>query len=143
MRGWWRWALVGPDGVAPSRMVSVFASVNLSLHHKVQSFSSGTGSPGWSRRKGRKTAVCVCVCVYLLDFNGAREDNRGRYTDSPAGRHPLLTNQQATSISPPFYVGCPSCRNPPNLSWLGTGTKYAGLHTPWLVLKCLDAAEHL
>jgi len=30
-------------------MVSVFASVNLPLHHKVQKFSSGTGSPGWSR----------------------------------------------------------------------------------------------
>jgi len=31
--------------------------------------------------------------------------------------------------SPQFYAGCPSCRNPPNLSWLGTGTKYAALHT--------------
>jgi len=43
---WWRWALVSPDGVAPRRMVNVFASVNLPLHHKVQNFSSGTGSPG-------------------------------------------------------------------------------------------------
>jgi len=34
--------------------------------------------------------------------------------------------------SPHFYAGCPSCHNPPNLSWLGTGTKYAGLHTQWL-----------
>jgi len=50
--GWWRWALLSPDGVAPSRMVDVSASVNLSLHHKVQKFSSGTGSPGWSRKKG-------------------------------------------------------------------------------------------
>jgi len=39
------WALVIPDGVAPSRMVGVSASVNLPLHHKVQKFSSGTGSP--------------------------------------------------------------------------------------------------
>jgi len=31
-----------------------------------------------------------------------------------------------------FYAGCPSLHNPPNLSWLGTGTKYAGLHTRWL-----------
>jgi len=36
--GWWRWALVSPDGVAPSQMVSVFAFVDLSLHHKVQKF---------------------------------------------------------------------------------------------------------
>ena len=60
--GWWRWALVSPDGVAPSRMVSVSASVNLPLHHKVQKFSSGTGSPGWSRKKGRKTVVVWWWC---------------------------------------------------------------------------------
>ena len=59
MGGWWRWALVTVDGVVPSRMVSVSASVNLPLHHDVQKFSSGTGSPGWSRQKGRKTAVVV------------------------------------------------------------------------------------
>jgi len=57
MGGWWRWALVSLDGVVPSRMVSVSASVNLPLHHKVQKFSSGTGSPGWSRKKGRKMVV--------------------------------------------------------------------------------------
>ena len=51
------WALISPDGVAPRRMVSVSASVNLPLHHKVQKFSSGTGLPGWSRKKGRKTVV--------------------------------------------------------------------------------------
>jgi len=39
------WLLVSPDGVAPSWMVGVSASVNLPLHHKVQQFSSGTGSP--------------------------------------------------------------------------------------------------
>jgi len=59
MGGWWRWALVSLDGVAASRMVSVSASVNLPLHHKVQKFSSGTGSPGWSRTKGRETVVVV------------------------------------------------------------------------------------
>jgi len=31
--------------------------------------------------------------------------------------------------SPQLYVGCPSCHNSPNLSWLGTCTKYAGLRT--------------
>ena len=49
--------LLSPDGVTPSRMISVPASVNLPLHHKVQKFSSGTGSPGWSRKKGHKTVV--------------------------------------------------------------------------------------
>jgi len=36
MRRWRRLALVSPNGVAPSWMVGVSASVNLPLHHKVQ-----------------------------------------------------------------------------------------------------------
>jgi len=40
-------------------MVSVSASVNLPLHHKVQKFSSGTGSPRWSQKNGRRTVVVV------------------------------------------------------------------------------------
>ena len=68
-----------------------------------------------------------------------REDNRGRHTDNPAGRHSIWTNQWSTSIIPHFYCRCPSCRNPPNLSWLGKGTKYAGLHTQWLNPKPIDA----
>jgi len=46
------------DGVVPSRMVGVFASVNLPLHHKVQKCSSGTGSPGWSRKRAIKRLWC-------------------------------------------------------------------------------------
>ena len=61
MGGWWMWALVSLDGVAPSWMVSMSASVNLPLYHKVQKVSSGTGLPGWSRKKGRKMVVVVVV----------------------------------------------------------------------------------
>jgi len=65
-----RWALISPDGVAPSWMVGVSASVNLPLHHnKVLKFSSGTGSPGWSWEKGGKMVLCVTnVQVYLLTY---------------------------------------------------------------------------
>jgi len=42
--GWWRWALLSPDGVVPSWLVGMSASVNRPLHNKVQKFSSGTGS---------------------------------------------------------------------------------------------------
>jgi len=49
--------MVSPDGVAPSWMISVSDSVNPPLHHKVQKFSSDIGSPGWSRKKGRKMVV--------------------------------------------------------------------------------------
>ena len=50
----------------PSRMVSVSASVDLPLHHKVQKFSSGTGSPGWSQRKGHKMVVWGTVLVLIF-----------------------------------------------------------------------------
>jgi len=65
-----RWALVSPDGVAPSRLVGVSASVNLPLHHKVQKFSSGTCSPGWSHKKGRK--MVVVVQLWIMDFHGPK-----------------------------------------------------------------------
>jgi len=66
MGGWRRWALVSPDGVAPNRMVGVSASVNLALHHKVQKFSSGTGSPRRSWKKDRKTVVVVVSGVKVI-----------------------------------------------------------------------------
>ena len=76
MGGWWRWALVSLDGVAPSRMVSVSASVNLPLHHKVQKFSFGTGSPGWSRKQGRKTVVAVVVvCLFYYVYRCGHRGN--------------------------------------------------------------------
>ena len=44
-------------------MVGVSASVNLPLHHKVQKFSSGTGSPGWSRKRAVKWLWCGVVLI--------------------------------------------------------------------------------
>jgi len=65
------WLPGTPDEVAPSRMAGVSASVNLPLHHRVQKFSSGTGSPGWSRKNGRKTVV-VMVVVNVLPVTKPR-----------------------------------------------------------------------
>ena len=81
--GWWRWALVSPDGVAPSQMVSVSASVNLPLHHKVQQFSSGTGSPGLSQKKGRKTVVCVCVCLFITTLVSESKGSKAHSARNP------------------------------------------------------------
>jgi len=50
--------VVSPDGIALSQMVSMSASVNLPLHHKVQKFSSGTCSPRWSQKRGHKWLWC-------------------------------------------------------------------------------------
>ena len=58
--------------------------------------------------------------------------------DAPTIRmdcHPNQTNWCPNLCHPHhFYTKCPSWHNPPNLSWLGTGIKYAGLHTRWLGL---------
>ena len=52
--------MVSPDGVAPRQMVGVSASINHPLHHKVQKFSSGTGTPGGPGKRATKQ-VCVCT----------------------------------------------------------------------------------
>ena len=72
----------------------------------------------------------------LLDFMVLGRITRGRHTDSLGWRHSIRTNQQSTSINPllHFYAGCPSCRNPTNLSSLGTGTGicWIAYTLPWL-----------
>jgi len=50
-------------------MVGVSASVNLPLHHKVQKFSSGTGSPVWSWKRAIKQLWCG-EHLYLLGMLG-------------------------------------------------------------------------
>jgi len=37
----------------------------LLIFHKVQKFSSGTGSPGWSWKKGRKVVVVLMVTINI------------------------------------------------------------------------------
>jgi len=69
--------------------------------------------------------------IFFWTFMMQGKINRGRHTDHPAGRHSIRTNQRLTSVIPPFLHWIPSCRNPPTLSWLETGTKHARLHTQW------------
>jgi len=62
--GWWRWALVSLDGVAPNQMVSVSASVNLPLHESRSSLLAPAhlGGPG-------KRAVKPLWCKYNENGN--------------------------------------------------------------------------
>jgi len=53
------------------------------------------GLPGWT---GTRT------CHLFLGFYSAREDNRGRHTDNPAGCHPIRPNQRPTSIFPSIFT---------------------------------------
>ena len=90
MGGWWRWVLVSPDGVAPSRMVGVSASVNLPLHHKVRSSLLAPADPGGAGKRAPKrlwwwwrqwtvensvfgtVSLVFCLCMKYL---------RNRWTD--------------------------------------------------------------
>jgi len=57
-----------------------------------------------------------------LDFMVLGRITRGRHSDNPGGRHSIQTNQQCTSINPPFLCWMPFLPQPSNSSWLGTGT---------------------
>jgi len=56
--GCWKWALVGLDGVASSRMVVVSASVNLPLHHKSRSSLLALARPGGPGKRAVKRLWC-------------------------------------------------------------------------------------
>jgi len=76
------------------------------------------GLPGWVG--GRRSL--------LLEFV-----MQGKITeaDTPTirlGATPSGLITEPPPSSPHFYTGYPSCCNPPTLSWLGTGIKYAGVH---------------
>jgi len=73
--------------------------------------------------------------VWVSDRRKLRLDFKlqGKITDTPTiwiGATPsrLISNPLNHS---PFLCQMPSCHNPPSLSWLGTSTKYAVLHTQW------------
>jgi len=61
---------------------------------------------------------------------------QGRITEADTPTIPMGSTPTGLMCDPPpssthFYVGCPSCHNPPTFSWLGRGIKYTGLHTQW------------
>ena len=61
----------------------------------------------------------------------AREDNRGRRADNPAGYHPIWTNQRPTSIFPPIFI-------PDTLS-AATLPIYTGLGQAPNMLACIPS----
>jgi len=68
----------------------------------------------------------------LLDFMVQGEISAADTPTVQLGATPSGLISDPPPSSRHFYVGCPSCHNPPTLSRLWTGTKYAGLHTQWL-----------
>jgi len=108
MGGWWRWALISPDEVAPSQMVGLSASVSLLLHHKVQQFYSGTGSPGWSKKNGHKwlwcgvvwKPKCLTVKTGTVSFCTDRTEKKGNLLYSVYKKEPGNNSVLCTSCLP-------------------------------------------
>ena len=89
----------------------------------------------YCRKRWRKSELFLTIdawiihlCTYIHPVN--KIDKKEPDTDTDKYYTELLVPPPLPSQH--FYAGCPSWHNPPNLSWLGTGTKYAGLHTRWL-----------
>jgi len=84
-------------------------------------------------------------CTNLLDFmvQGELSEAAGKSTIR-LGATPSGLNSNPPPSSRHFYAGCPSCRNPPNLSWLeqapnmldcipsGSDTKWLAYPVAWL-----------
>jgi len=66
----------------------------------------------------------------LLDFLVQNEDNTGRHTNSPDARLIGAPTFAIPTIFTPDALPCTT------LPWLGTCTKYAGLHMQWLEEMC-------
>jgi len=67
----------------------------------------------------------------LLNFYGAGQDNGGRGTDSPGGRHPNRTNGAPTTPPRFLQAGCPSCRPTNSVKALKANTVVT---IPWEIL---------
>jgi len=59
--------MVSPDGVVPSRIVGVSASVNLPLHHKVQSCLLAPAHPGGpGKRAVKRLWWCGVIAIITI-----------------------------------------------------------------------------
>ena len=96
----------------------IFIPFLVALHHKVQKFSSGTGSLGWSRKKGRETVVVVVVLVAIL---------AATYRQLPA----VLVWSASLVLIVPTHVGMA------RLSWPGLLVTYQDtVVTEWSLISC-------
>jgi len=64
--------------------------------------------PGPTRWAGARRTI-------LLEFMVLGRITRGRHTNNPGGRHSIRTNQQSTSINPPFLCRMPFLPQPSQL----------------------------
>ena len=101
----------GPSAL-PSRLVCIVVFLLTSkvsvyvIHTHTQPFYSPFSGTTWVSQFQKKSS------------SGLYDAREGRYTNIQAGCYSIQTNQRPTFLIPPFCATCPSCCNPPNLSWL-------------------------
>jgi len=130
-------------------MVSVFASVNLPLHHKVQKFSSDTVSPGWSRKNGRKMVVVwwcwwpnYCTSTAIVDSSPSDDQGQAVAFDR------ALTNEYRRvgkrirmfyfifELCLTFLIEMLTFTVPTDVSWFYSVNQSAG--GTWFVMSLVD-----
>jgi len=139
MWGSWQW------NISTQSNYNSFHTITTVTH--TQPFNGplcGTTRVGWYRRDIHPLTPETC-CGSLSSFWilwGV-----GKITEASVPTIRLDATPFGQSMPPPpssrqFYAGCHSCHNSPNLSWLGTGTEYAGLHNWRLVCSMLHISEN-
>jgi len=87
----------------------------LLLHAHSRFMAHCVGLPRWAgtRRDIHPLTPETC-CGNLSSFCFLRhgKDNKGKYADNPAGRHPIRTNDAPTSIIPPILCRMPFLLQP-------------------------------
>ena len=116
LAGWWRWALISLDRVAPTQMVGVSASVNLPLHpctiKSRSSFLAPVHQGGTGKRAVKRLCVCVCVCVLLAIHTEMAQVTLLRTLASSPQSEFTSCHQQGHASSKTLLQ-----QNPPVLNW--------------------------
>jgi len=87
--------------------------------------------------------VSRCQKKLLLDFMVLGRITRGAHTDNPGGRHSIWTNQQSTSINPPFLHRMPFLPQPSQfiLAW-ERHRNMLNCIPPWLIFYFNQQPPH-
>jgi len=94
------------------------------IHNHFMTLSPGL--PGWASARRN----------LFLDFMVQGKITEANTPTIWLGATPCGLISDPPASSPKIYARCPLCHNLPTLSWLGTGTKYTGLHGQWRGLAC-------
>jgi len=91
----------------------------------------------------RTTRVSRCQKKSSSGLCGAREDNRGRHADNPAGRHSIRTSQWSNSIIPPFLCHMPFLLQPFQfiLAWDRHQICWITYPVAWLIYESYKACK--